>query len=1129
MYIADLHIHSRYSRATSRDCTPEHLDLWARKKGIHILGTGDFTHPAWRGELAEKLQPAEEGLYVLKQEFLIKDPGTSEGFRPRFVLQAEISSIYKRHDKVRKVHNVILLPGLEEAGRLAKKLEEIGNIHSDGRPILGIDCRDLLEITLEICPRAIFVPAHIWTPHFSLFGAFSGFQRVEECFGDMTPYIHAMETGLSSDPPMNWRISALDAYQLISNSDAHSPSKLGREANLLDIDLSYQGIYDAIQGGQGLLGTIEFFPEEGKYHFDGHRKCNISLSPAQTRAYGGICPVCGKKLTIGVSHRVEELADRPEGFALSEGRPFESLVPLLEVIAASTGYTAASKKVQSWYQAMLSKLGAEFPILREVSLEDIRKVAGSRIADGIGRIRGKQVKRIPGFDGAYGRIEIFSLSERAAPEGQLSLFSREELAAYQERFQGKKEELEKTGGSQGMLLSGETAESFQDVSVQRKAGNFEEGTASVLSNVFALKNTGRLKGGTASDLHDTPVPGAAGRQEGENGSVLRDTFVPALAGSLDGGTTLCLNAMQEQAARTPARAMAVIAGPGTGKTRTLVERIACLVGERQAGPGEITAVTFTQKAAKEMRERLKAKTGRGASRIQIGTFHGICHRILMEEQPGWRVAGEMETWELAGEVISRFGLDLGPKQFLEKISRIKTGLEQGEEVGENALQAWQSLLEHHHLLDYDDLLIRTLELFERGDLPKKRRKPFTYLLVDEFQDISPIQYQLVQAWNREGRELFVIGDANQTIYGFRGSDPRCFERLRETFPQLHSCCLEENYRSSPEILSAAQAVIAHNGASPQNIRPTCQNAGPVRLVEAHGERQAAIFVAKEISRLVGGMDMLNAQDQAVAEPRAARGFGEIAVLYRTHRQAALLEECLKTEGIPYVVAGREDFLTTPLVRGTISFFRWLLRGEEELLLRVCLSCLWPGKQEEAKQRLLELAEKYRPRAAGAKPARLLEEWAKDLSLAETEEMQKLVDIARMHKKMEEFLETLLLGQEIDLKRCGQKSYSADSVTLMTLHASKGLEFPVVFIAGLNDGLLPMRYRGGEENTEEERRLFYVGMTRAGEELILLCGGKPSPFLEELPQDGILQKITLGRKTERQPEQLSLFGKGGLDG
>lgn len=298
MILADLHIHSRFSRATSRDGDAPHLDLWARYKGLGIVGTGDFTHPAWRAELREALVPAEEGLYRLREDLRL--PAEVEAQEPRFVVSGEISTIYKRGGRTRKVHHVLLLPGLDEAEALSQKLEAIGNLHSDGRPILGLDSHDLLEIVLETCPEAVYIPAHVWTPHFSLFGAFSGFDAVEECFGDLTPYVHALETGLSSDPPMNRRCSMLDRFQLVSNSDAHSPNKQGREANLLSCGRSYSALKRAIETGEGLEGTVEFFPEEGKYHFDGHRACGCCLEPGRAIELGNLCPVCGKRVTIGV-------------------------------------------------------------------------------------------------------------------------------------------------------------------------------------------------------------------------------------------------------------------------------------------------------------------------------------------------------------------------------------------------------------------------------------------------------------------------------------------------------------------------------------------------------------------------------------------------------------------------------------------------------------------------------------------------------------------------------------------------------------------------------------------------------------------------------------------------------------
>ena len=405
--IADLHIHSRFSMATSKEGTPENLDFWARKKGISLIGTGDFTHPVWGEELKERLVSEGNGLYRLRDAYVKEESRKFPGEGTRFVVSGEISSIYKKNGKTRKVHNVILLPSLEAADAMAQRLEKIGNIHSDGRPILGLDSHDLLEMMLDVCPEGILIPAHIWTPHFSVLGAKSGFDSVEECFEELAPYIHALETGLSSDPAMNWRISKLDRYQLVSNSDAHSPSKLGREANLLDIDCSYEGLYRAIQTGEGLEGTVEFFPEEGKYHFDGHRKCGVSLSPVEAERLGGICPVCGKKLTMGVDHRVEQLADRAEGFVKKDGKKYESLVPLPEVISACMGYSTASKKVQGCFEQMIQTLGTEFDILRNVPSEDIKSCAGERIAEGIENVRTGNVKRIPGYDGEYGKIELF--------------------------------------------------------------------------------------------------------------------------------------------------------------------------------------------------------------------------------------------------------------------------------------------------------------------------------------------------------------------------------------------------------------------------------------------------------------------------------------------------------------------------------------------------------------------------------------------------------------------------------------------------------------------------------------------------------------------------------------------------
>ena len=406
MYIADFHIHSRYSMATSKFLTPEYLDLWARKKGIHILGTGDFTHPLWREELKEKLEPAEPGLYKLKPRLRLAEI-PSGSFDPRFIVSGEISTIYKKNGRTRKVHSLILLPGLDVADRLSGELEKIGNIHSDGRPILGLDCHDLLDMALTIYPEAMYIPAHIWTPHFSVFGAFSGFDSMEECFEKLTPHIHAVETGLSSDPPMNWSVPSLSRYQLISNSDAHSPSKLGREATLLATGLSYREIYNAIQTGKGLAGTLEFFPQEGKYFMDGHRKCGVCLTPEEAVKLNGICPVCGKKLTTGVLHRIQELAalSEPAKIPVTK-RPFESISPLPELIAASMELSSSSVKVNRVYEKLLNELGNEFFLLRAADTNEIAKLSSEAIAASITHLRCGKIRWNPGFDGQFGTMKL---------------------------------------------------------------------------------------------------------------------------------------------------------------------------------------------------------------------------------------------------------------------------------------------------------------------------------------------------------------------------------------------------------------------------------------------------------------------------------------------------------------------------------------------------------------------------------------------------------------------------------------------------------------------------------------------------------------------------------------------------
>ena len=393
--------------------SPESIWKWAQLKGITVIGTGDFTHPEWLNELKEKLDPAGNGLFRLKKEFHSDDIPDSCKADVFFLLSAEISCIYSKNGKTRKIHSIIFAPDFSDAAMINSALSKIGNLHSDGRPILGLDAKKLLEIVLGSSPDAMLVPAHAWTPHFSVFGAVSGFDSLDECFEELTQHIYAIETGLSSDPAMNWRLSALDRITLISNSDAHSPAKIGREANIFDTEISFKHMMNALKTKKGFIGTIEFFPEEGKYHFDGHRQCEVRLSPKETIKNDFLCPVCGKKVTVGVMHRVEKLADRNEGFKPNGSPAFHSIIPLPEIIAETLKVGVNSKAVGNEYQKLLLKFGNEFKILMKVPLNEIEKAGVPLLSEAILRVRSGDVLIMPGFDGEYGKIKIFRAISRS--------------------------------------------------------------------------------------------------------------------------------------------------------------------------------------------------------------------------------------------------------------------------------------------------------------------------------------------------------------------------------------------------------------------------------------------------------------------------------------------------------------------------------------------------------------------------------------------------------------------------------------------------------------------------------------------------------------------------------------------
>ncbi|MDR1559116.1 MAG: UvrD-helicase domain-containing protein [Clostridiales bacterium] len=989
MFIADFHIHSRYSRATSKELTPESLALWGKRKGLGLIGTGDFTHAAWRTELSEKLTQAEEGLYRLK------DAPNNE---TRFILTGEISSIYKKNGKTRKVHNLIILPGLEAADRLSKKLEAIGNLHSDGRPILGLDSRDLLEITLDACPDAIFIPAHIWTPHFSLFGAYSGFDAIEECFEDLTGYIHALETGLSSDIPMNGRLSALDKYVLVSNSDAHSLANLAREANLLDTDMSYPAIKAALSGGEGFYGTLEFFPEQGKYHFDGHRNCDVRQHPSVTAETGGVCPVCGKQVTVGVLNRVEQLADREAII----NRRYEYLAPLTDVIHASTGHSSVSKGGQAVYNSMLERIGPELDILRVAPLEDIKRFGGVLMAEGIRRLRAGEVTLDAGYDGEYGRVHILDESEISALSGQISLLPVEDFS----------------------------------VKVKRRTAHQSE----VKPKAKKEKSAGTKTPSRTADL---------------------------------------FNPEQQRAVESARRAVIVTAGPGTGKTKTLAGHAEFLIKRMGVPPEEIAAVTFTNKAARELSERLNQP------RMTVGTFHSIALReirssmeVILLDEAAAAVALE--------DALKESGAEISAAEARREISLIKNGAKTAESAGETinaVLNAYNAKLDSYNALDFDGILLAAL------DLPPIKAD---YLLVDEFQDINPVQYKLIQHWS--AKHLFVIGDQQQSIYGFRGSDPASAAWLKRDFPDAENVFLRLNYRSVPAVVSCANWLLTQRSG----LEPVKNDGTGIRLSYFDSPFAEAVFIAKEINRMVGGVDM----PQSRADENA-RAFSDIAVLYRTHRQADLIGDCLTKEGIPFKVTGRDRFLTAPMPAKALAFFQYIMNPNNAAAKLTCLSVT-------DETRLTELTEKYRPLLDSEPPDRLLSEWLTDVSFETDPQMDRLIGMALTHSNLRELLNAVLLGAEGDISRVNGRAFSSGTVTLSTLHASKGLEYPVVFVCGAVNGLIPSK---NSADINEEKRLLYVGVTRAREELIITAGGETSRFLKGIQNEKFVKDMKIGKKAD----------------
>ena len=1079
-FIADLHVHSKYSRATAKNLDFENLYIAAQLKGLTVIATGDFTHPAWFAEIKEKMIEAEPGLFKLKEDIKracdVKVPLTCRR-EIRFVLVSEISNIYKKNNKTRKNHNLIFMPDLKTAEKFNKRLDNIGNIKSDGRPILGLDARDLLEIALETTSDSCLIPAHIWTPWFSLFGSKSGFNSIKECFDDLSHHIFAVETGLSSDPSMNWRVSELDGLSLISNSDAHSPLKLGREANLFDTELSFYAIKEALKNpaNHKFKGTLEFFPEEGKYYADGHRKCNINFLPPETKKHNGICPVCGKPLTLGVLYRVDELADRPDGEKPENAKPYYKLIPLEEILSKLLKVGPKSKKVQTKYMSILEKLGSELDILRSLDKDVLDKVDVPLFGEAVINIRNNKIKLFPGYDGEYGTITLFSPDEM-------------EKNLKQRFFQVPKE----------------------IIKIKKKKPVFE-----IKKKIYSTEK--------------------ASIKSIEEKKIIQK---------------INLNKEQSQAVEYKNGSLLIVAGPGTGKTMTITQRIIFLIKERNISPNHILAVTFTRQAAKEMQNRLTfdLKTN---SKPLVTTFHALCYKILTEqaekkdnrqntiiddnerklllkdsiilvENKGFKINIKKER--LLKWIISAKQRIIAPNENLSSIAK-----QQHLQLFKKVYECYQTILTTQGLCDYEDLIFQVITLFKKKpDIKKEYSKRFQYIFIDEYQDINYGQYRLIQDLSTNNN-ICAIGDPDQSIYGFRGSDNSCFSNFLEDYPDTCLIRLKRNYRSTETILKSSFQIIKKHQIKLADISQTrvysqINGYQIITIMESAGEASEAVAIGKIIEKMIGGTGF-QAIDFAKVDGNSNQkeySFADFAVLYRTRRQGEILKKFFETGGIPLQLSAKKSYLKIKGIielialvkilekRGSIFDFEKIVNilssriskkmtgllkkriYQKKLSLEETFEMLKrlpiPDMKKADQKKLYNLIEKIdflREQISGLTVEEKLSFLVKNTGLSllfnnDSEIMdvyEKLLLWAKKYgSNIKLFLSEIALWTDQDFY-----DKKAEKVSLMTIHAAKGLEFPVVFIAGCEDKYIPLHT---SKNIDEERRLFYVAMTRAKERLFL---------------------------------------------
>ncbi len=1072
-FIADLHIHSKYSRATAKNLDFENLYYTAQIKGVQLIGTGDFTYPAWIEEIESKLEETEPGLFSLKQEIAKEiDKTIPENCRNpvRFILQTEISNIYKKDDRVRKNHNLIYFPDIKSVKKFNTRLDAIGNIKSDGRPILGLDAQDLLSIMLEINDKGFFVPAHIWTPWFSMFGSKSGFDSMEECFGSLKNHIFAIETGLSSDPPMNWRIKDLDNVRLISNSDAHSPGYLGRNASVFNTDLSFAAIRQALETNdlKTYKGTIDMYPHQGKYHYDGHRKCNICLNPATTAKIDGICPECGRKVTCGVLNRVQELATRPEGYVPQNRHGFKSIIPLADILSEIFEVGPKTKKVAGYYDQAIKSLGPELGILLDKSFEEIEKANIPLLAEAVKKMRSGDISIDPGFDGEFGKVKIFSSQEKE-------------------------------------ILRGEKYLLFDLAPKKSKAGKKLQSRKKARAKVKNSKSKAIL----------------------EKKNIKKDEPNREVVNPKDLLTGL--NPEQQRAVESSARAMIIQAGPGTGKTRTLTAKIARLVSKKKIDPGSILALTFTNKAAKELELRIEKYLPKSKSIVLSATFHSFCLKLLKQYKGFNAVIADadlrlaMVKKIMVKKIMAKKTVIKHTKGDKVKIKTIKKmdnlislckqnlispgddckGFVANKEMDyfQEIYCQYQALCKEENVADFEDLIFMTVNMFcDDKDILAKVREKYLYVFIDEYQDLNFGQYELVQLLCKNNN-IVVIGDPDQSIYGFRGSDNKYFKSFADDFPGCEKIKLNKNYRSTQTILDASFQMIAKNPNNKDMSNIDISNGETAKIFSDVKERKKliiretsteyaeAVAIGKMIEKFVGGTSFFSMDAGKIDhDDQKEYAFSDFAILYRTSKQCETFIKVFEQEGIPFQAANKKNIYDIDGIKQALCFCRIISKSASFLDFDIAGAHF--GQKIDKNDQAISLDTRFNKLLHGVQNSdnktciRVICEKTGVKEIIEKDNntkqvFDKLLSIAGVYNDLKSFLDAVALNQDADTIE-----YNTQKVSLLTMHAAKGLEFPVVFVAGCEQGLVPFARNGKDiDDLEEERRLFYVAMTRA---MDILC-------------------------------------------